>query len=157
MTKGQRCLDARHALDEGLSILQVAVVASIVPLLVRLDLRNLQRYLEPRRSKDDDPSLRDGKIAIVGTRVNKVIRGGRPIVRPGCLTRGITSYYFLRREGLNVSLCFGIAPKCRVGVIGHCWLILDDAEVLESLDPTSRYIKVARLSSRGVTATTALG
>jgi len=91
-------------------------------------------------------------VELVQRRVERVIRAGRPLVRPGCLTRGITSYYFLRRKGLNVELCFGLAQQREDGPVGHCWLTLEDGRHLESEDPARAFVEIARLSSRGVTA-----
>lgn len=134
--------------------LGTAAVAVAAPLLARLDLRRLQRFLEraPRSSRalSGDPGR---VVAVVGRRVDRVIRWGRPLVRPGCLTRGITGYYLLRRAGLDVALCFGIGQVRGPGpgVAGHCWLVLDGRPVLEATDPRVAFTEVVRISSRGLT------
>lgn len=135
----------------------MAVVATLVPLLVRQDLHRLQRWLEPPRpiAEDDRSAAQDtaqDTIVIVGRRIDGVIRRGKPIIRPGCLTRGITGYYFLRRAGLDVALCFGMGSARQASAVGHCWLVLDDEPLLERSDPRALYTEVARLSTRGVTA-----
>ena len=93
--------------------------------------------------KDDgcDP----GKLpAVLG------IRRGRPVVRPGCLTRGVTLYYGLRREGLDVALCFGVgSPEGEMA--GHCWLEMDGLPLLEGTDPRIVFTEVVRVSGSGVT------
>ncbi len=81
-----------------------------------------------------------------------MIRWGRPLVRPGCLTRGITGYYILRRAGLDVALCFGVGLVPGTEVAGHCWLVLDGEPVLETADPRSVFTELVRLSSRGLTS-----
>lgn len=81
-----------------------------------------------------------------------MIRWGGPLVRPGCLTRGITGYYLLRRAGLDVALCFGIGPRHSAGVTGHCWIVLDGEPVLEAVDPRPAFTELVRLSSRGLTS-----
>ena len=130
--------------------LSVAVVA---PLLARLDLVRLQRVLEPRRA----PSVRDrDAIQEVGRQyaatVDMVIRRARPVVRPGCLTRGITLYALLRRTGADVALRFGLgrAEGLSGEVVGHCWLVLDDEPFLERTDPRGSFTGVATVSSTGV-------
>jgi hypothetical protein len=141
--------DRRH----GVSLLGVAAVAVAAPFLARLDLPRLQRCLEPapRSSRSPSPSADPGQVVeVLGRRVDQVIRWGRPLVRPGCLTRGITGYYSLRRAGLDVALCFGMGPVRGPDPAGHCWLILDGEPVLEAVDPRRAYTELARLSSRGL-------
>lgn len=133
-------------------MLAATAVAVAAPLLARLDLRRLQRCLEPpprlSRPLAADP---DRAVAVLGRRVDRLVRWGRPLVRPGCLTRGITGYYLLRRAGLDVALCFGIGVVHGPGTAGHCWLVLDGEPVLEAADPRTAFTEVVRLSSRGLT------
>jgi len=91
-------------------------------------------------------------VEILGRRVDQVIRWGRPLVRPGCLTRGITGYYILRRAGLDVALCFGMGSVRDPGAAGHCWLVLGGEPVLEAADPRAAFTELVRLSSRGLTS-----
>ncbi len=85
-----------------------------------------------------------------GRWVDALIRRGHPAVRPGCLTRGVTLYYGLRRAGLDVQLCFGVGSDGG-NVAGHCWLDLDGEPLLERVDPRSKFTEVVRLSRSGVT------
>jgi hypothetical protein len=80
------------------------VFAAAVPFLLRLKLSRVETLLEPRT-----PSSADGdRVEQITEYVEKAIRAGRPLVRPGCLTRGVTRYYFFRRNGLDVSLFAGL-------------------------------------------------
>ena len=127
----------------------IAVVAAAAPLLARLDLQRLQRCLEPAPRFSRSPSVDPSQVVeVIGRRVDRLIRWGKPVVRPGCLTRGITGYYILRRVGLDVALCFGIGPDA----VGHCWLILDGEPVLEEADPRLAFTELVRLSSCGLTS-----
>src|ERR1019366_1043542 len=78
--------------------------SAAVPLMMRVPLPRLDRLLESRlagrrsASANIDRAMRD---------VARVLRYGRPLVRRGCVTRALTYYYFLRRAGANVRLCFG--------------------------------------------------
>jgi hypothetical protein len=131
----------------------VAVVAVAAPLLARLDLQRLQRCLEPAPRTSRSPSVDPSQVVeVVGRRVDRLIRWGKPLVRPGCLTRGITGYYILRRVGFDVALCFGMGPVRGPGAAGHCWLILDGEPVLEEADPRSAFTELVRLSSGGLTS-----
>jgi Transglutaminase-like superfamily len=137
----------------AVSLLGAVAVAAVAPLLARLDLQRLQRCLEPSPRSSRSPSVDPGQLVEgVGRRVDQVIRWGRPVVRPGCLTRGIAGYYILRRAGLDVALCFGIGSIRGAAVVGHCWLVLDGKPVLEAVDPRPVFTELVRLSSRGLTS-----
>ena len=82
--------------------------------------------------------------------VDAIIRRGHPIVRPGCLTRGVTLYYALRRAGDDVALCFGVGSDSGE-TAGHCWLDKAGQPVLERTDPLSMFTEVVRLSPEGLT------
>lgn len=111
--------------------LQVLCVATAVPLLLRLRLRRLEAIVEPRR-----PPARanEARAEWVATRIDRILAAGRPIVRPGCLTRGVTLYYLLRRAGVNVTLQFGVG-RVEGTYEGHCWLVRDGEPYLERVDP----------------------
>ena len=68
-------------------------------------------------------------------------------MRPGCLTLGLTRYYFFRRAGLDVSLHFGMG---RIGkdkeFVGHCWLVRGGVPYLEKQDPRPLYVEMYRIS-----------
>jgi Transglutaminase-like superfamily len=131
----------------------VAGVAVAAPLLARLDLQRLRRWLEPSpRSCLLPPADPDQVVEVAGRQVDRMIRLGRPLVRRGCLTRGITGYYILRRAGLDVALCFGVGLVPGTEVSGHCWLVLDGEPVLETADPRSVFTELVRMSSRGLTS-----
>ena len=73
------------------------------------------------------------------------IREGRPVVRPGCLTRGVTRYYFFRRDGMDVSLSFGMG-RVKGEFVGHCWLVKDGMPFMETQDPRPLYAEMYRIS-----------
>lgn len=135
-----------------MAVAGVAAVALAAPVLARLDLPRLYRCLEPSpRSSRRAPADPGRVIAVFGRRIDRVIRWGQPLVRAGCLTRGITGYYILRRSGLDVALCFGVDPKRGPGELGHCWLVAGGEPVLEATDPRAVYTEMVRMSSRGLT------
>jgi hypothetical protein len=117
-------------LRRPLLALRVLGVAVLVPLLMRLPLPRLARLLEPRRPRPADPEL----AAWLERRVDGVIAAGHPIVRPGCLTRGVTYFFFLRRAGVDVRLQFGMGTP-EGSHEGHCWLVRDGEPYLERVDP----------------------
>jgi hypothetical protein len=72
-------------------------------------------------------------------------RVAAPVVRPGCLTRGVTLFWFLRRAGLDVELRFGVDPRDAADTDGHCWLSVDGEPFLEKRDPRPRFAELYRL------------
>ncbi|HWE60690.1 MAG TPA: lasso peptide biosynthesis B2 protein [Chloroflexota bacterium] len=113
-------------------------VAAIVPLLFRLPLPWLQTLLAPRRApRPTAPAQEEWVIDAV----QGMLRRGYPLLRRGCLTRGVTLYYFLRRAGVEVTLCFGLgrAASGSGGMEGHCWLVKRGEPLLEARDPRPLY------------------
>lgn len=116
--------------------------ASLVPLMMRLPLPRVASLLTRtprRRSASPDEIERLERLITLAPRV------AQPLVKPGCLTRGVTLYWFLRRAGLDVELRFGLDPTEREITDGHCWLALDDEPFLEKVDPRPRFAELYRL------------
>jgi hypothetical protein len=118
--------------------LHVLAFAAAVPALMRLKLPRLGPLLEPR----DAPAAPDpDRVQKIVSTVDLVLGAGRPLVRLGCLTRGVTLYYFLRRAGLDVSLCFGMG-EMGGDFAGHCWLVKEGEPYLERTDPRPDFAPV---------------
>ena len=126
---------------DALLFVRVFFVAAAVPLLLRLRLPAVTALLgRVEVATVSDPLA----ISRIRRCVRLAIRRGRPFIRPGCLTRGVTLYYFLRRAGVDVSLCFGMGrPEGEFA--GHCWLVKDGAPFLESRDPRPTFPEVFRI------------
>ncbi|MGO8871770.1 MAG: lasso peptide biosynthesis B2 protein [Acidimicrobiales bacterium] len=135
---------------QPLLLVRLASVAATAPLLIRAGLPRLQQWLEPPRVTTLDPDLVGPTVRQYRKWVDSIIGRGQPVVRPGCLTRGVTLYYGLRRSGVDVALCFGMGTVDGV-MVGHCWLDLDDRPLLESADPRTVFTEVVRMSRSGVT------
>jgi hypothetical protein len=119
----------------------IALFALASPLLARLPLPRLTSLLEPhsRRTPPDHTS----ETRLIAT-VDGVLNAGAPVLRRGCLTRGLTRYFFLRRAGLDVALCFGIGTTA-AGMSGHCWLVKEGIPFLEARDPRLWFTEVYRM------------
>jgi Transglutaminase-like superfamily len=117
---------------------RIFLFAISVPALMRWKLPRLRTLMEPRNPiAIPEPD----RIQQIATCVEYVLLAARPLVRPGCLTRGLTLYYFLRRAGLDVKLCFGIG-KVNDKVVGHCWLLKDGKPFMEKRDPAPVFKEV---------------
>lgn len=115
-----------HGPQEWSTFAQALALGLLIPLLLRLQLPTLVGWLEGR-SAAKEPTSRPERIGQV---VLWALEFGRPLVRSGCLVRGLSLYGLLRRRGHMVSLCFGMAPW-RQGFTGHCWLTLQGQPFLE--------------------------
>jgi hypothetical protein len=120
--------------------LRILAVAAAVPLLMRLPLPRLAAFLEPRRR----PAAPRPHAAATVAAVEAMLRRRSRLVRPSCLTRGVTRYWFLRRAGLDVILCFGMGTP--VGEpAGHCWILRDGEPYLEAVDPRPLFVETYRM------------
>jgi hypothetical protein len=128
-------------------ILRILVYAAAVPLLTRLKLTSWERFAG--RKHVGRPALRPEAEQKTIDYVDAVLMAFRPVVRSGCLVRGLTLYHFLREVDVDVSLSFGVG---QVGGIftGHCWLVKDGHPFLEA-GPDFQYIETFRLPMLGET------
>jgi len=119
-----------------------------------LSLRALQRLPLPRLEALLEPSAaparaRPADRERIAASVLAMLEAGRPLVRSGCLTRGLTLYYFLRRAGEDVALCFGMGrADGGDGFDGHCWVTLDGEPYLERRDPRPLYVEMYSFGRR---------
>lgn len=132
------------ATSKAFLFIRIFLFAAAVPFLMRLKLARVAGLLEPHTAPQPvDPD----HLKRIAAYVETAIRYGKPLVRSGCLTRGLTRYHFFRRAGLDVSLHFGMG---RIGdekeFVGHCWLVRDGQPYLEMVDPRPLYIEMARVS-----------
>ncbi len=129
--------------------LRILAVLAVSPLLVRFDLPRLKRLIEPRRVRRAGPAKKTHSTE----RVERIIRytdgmlaNRGPMMRKNCFRRAITLYYFLRREGMELDLCFGVKTPDESVLDGHCWLVRDESPYLELNDPTSMFTPVYSFS-----------
>jgi hypothetical protein len=123
-----------------LLIVEIAIFALTVPMLSRMRLDRLRRLLAPRHPP---PAASMQRALELATLVDRVLQRGRPLVRPGCMVRGLTRYFILRRVGFAVDLCFGIGGRGDA-VAGHCWLEADGQPFLEVEDPRLLFVEMYR-------------
>jgi hypothetical protein len=137
-------LSQLHGLELWWLLPRVIAFATVVPLLFDLRIPVLSRVLEWRfRSageRGEDCIKSEQIIRCVGI----AMAIGRPLVRPRCLVRAVTLYYFLRRAGVDLTLCFGAARKegRLVEAAGHCWLTRQGEPFLEERDPRESFVPI---------------
>jgi hypothetical protein len=117
----------------------VLAFLAAAPLLVRLRPATLEWVLEPRRPRAG--GLREREVA---AHVEAVLALTGRLAPANCLTRGLTRYYFLRRAGVPLTLCFGVA-WLDGEFAGHCWLLRGGEPFLESRDPRRVFAEAYRI------------
>ena len=134
-----------RSISHAVLFLRIFIFAAAVPYLLRLKLPRVARVIEP--GTDPRPVPED-RVRRITAYLETAIRRGSPLVRRGCLTLGLTRYYFLRRSGMDVALCFGMGRLARLNreFMGHCWLVKDGEPFLELEDPRSLYAEMYRIS-----------
>ena len=118
-----------------------------VPGLMRLSLVTLDRLLSRRFPGPGTRAPDSGHGRAVVRGVDGALAWGRPLVRSGCLSRGLTRYYFLRRAGFEVTLVFGIPRKDGSFLTepGHCWLEWAGKPIWEDRDPRMGFVPIYQL------------
>lgn len=136
-----------QSLNHWWLFLRILLFALSVPALMYFRLQVLSALLERRLASTASPRSDPTKSELIIRFVDLAINFGTPFVRPKCLTRSLTLYYFLRRAGLKLSLCFG--ARLRDGELtsepGHCWLLQDGIPFLENNDTHAGFIPIFRI------------
>jgi transglutaminase superfamily protein len=131
-------------IGDALLVVHVALLAAIVPVIMRLPLDRVRTFLEPHSVQPEVNPTRQQRVLDL---VNMVVEKGRPVFRTTCLTRGVARYYFLRRAGVDVALAFGIGRATQTGATGHCWLVKGGEPYLEGQDPRPHFAEVFRIAA----------
>ena len=132
---------------DALLFVRVLAAAALVPVVTRLRLPTMAALLTPRRPVPS-PTHRPVDVERLVACFDAARAVGYPIVRPGCLVRGVTLYWLLSRHGLPVELRFGLDRQSDHAV-GHAWLVLDGTPFLEDADPTGRFTVMFRVRAAG--------
>jgi hypothetical protein len=127
---------------EAFLFVRVVAFAAVVPMLMRLPLPHVAAIVT-RVPRGRAPSA--AEIDQLDRMIALAPRVARPLVRSGCLTRGLTLFWFLRRAGLDVELRFGLDAAQDAPTEGHCWLSVGDEPFLEKVDPRLRFAELYRL------------
>lgn len=126
-----RCLRGRRELW---LFARVLLVAPLCPLLLRLPL-GVVDWIVTRVRRPVPRGLEPQRVAAV---VAAAQRFAHPVVRRGCLTRGLTLYWLLAEPSSELRLCFGIGGPADE-FTGHCWLERAGEPYLEKEDPRQRF------------------
>jgi hypothetical protein len=126
--------------------IRIVLFGAVVPLLLRkVSLPRLAERLEPRRHPTPLADLA-GAEALV-RRIDRLLWRAWPLVRRGCLVRGVTRYRFLRQAGFDAVLCFGMGRlEADSRLMGHCWIEQGGRALAEPREPRPLYKEMFRVS-----------
>ena len=118
--------------SDWLFALRVVVFAAGVPILMRLPIDRVARWITPSGGAKNEPSAHE--VSRLVATIDAWLTRSWPLVRTGCVVRGVTLFRFLRRAGADVSLRFGIG-LFEGSIAGHCWVEYHGEPLAELRDP----------------------
>ena len=134
----------RRPLEVAL-LARIVTVGMTVPLLMRLPLPRLAAVLGATTGRANGTRVpSEGEAERMAACVTTAQRALSPVVRSGCVTRGVTLYWLLRRAGAPVELCFGMGRPGE-DLVGHCWLVRDGLPYLEPADSPACFDALYRI------------
>jgi hypothetical protein len=124
----QSVIDSR---EDVLLFLQIFLLATVLPLLVKiLSIPGLMKIITPRNPKSGIIIDLDGIRGKIEKYTDYILGIDCWIYKVSCLKRSLLLYSFLRKYGINVSVCFGVKYKKELSggtnekqVDGHAWLL----------------------------------
>jgi hypothetical protein len=134
-------------LSEKWLALRVMAFAAVVPLLMRFPLTRVARWLDASGDSTSAVAIAPPcDVAHLIRRIDGWLVRGRPVVRRGCVVRGVTLYRFLRGAGVPVSLRFGVG-LVEQQIEGHCWIVHQDLPLGERVDPRPIFTEMVSIPS----------
>jgi hypothetical protein len=122
--------------SDGLLRLRVITFAAVVPVIMRLPIDRVARWITPSGGAAFEPSSED--VSRLVAKIDGWLLRSRPLVRSGCIVRGVTLFRFLRGAGADVRLRFGIG-LFEGSIAAHCWIEHRGEPVAELRDPRAIY------------------
>lgn len=112
--------------------IQIFFLVTLSPVALRLfPIPRLMRICTPRNSKVYDGRNRE-KLRVRAVKFTDYILDWNALRgRNTCLKRALVLYYFLRKWGMDVQVCFGVRYTAHQRLDGHAWLLYQDDFFLE--------------------------
>lgn len=140
-----------HSFDQVLLFLKIFCMTPILHFLMRfLTLPRLMKVITPPKKKQlynnhDREQAKDTIVKFTDYLLSRNIL----LYKRTCLRRSLVLFYFLRRIGIDVHICFGVRNRKDVidtdskqKLEGHAWLMYDGDIFLEkNTDMTNTYTK----------------
>ena len=138
--------------ERGLLVESVVLLPLIHVALMLLGFARLQRFMEWLKPlKADRGSIPSTGVLPYARQLARIvaIAAGHGLYRATCLRRSMLLWWFLRRDGIQSHICFGVRMTGRV-LSAHAWLEWDGI-VLNDASDISEHFKTLQA---GLPATT---
>ena len=129
--------------EDVLIFAQIVFLITLLPLIMKLlSLPALLKMLTPEYRKGKSGEMEEKIIKYT----DYIFSRNFWIYRTTCLKRSLILYHFLRKDGINVQLCFGVRYSNKPAsagdkeLEGHAWLMYEGDMYLENnVDAASTY------------------
>ena len=119
-----------RSLNDIVLFIRIIGLASLLPLLVRyISPKKLLALLSPRSV---NLKRNFGPFSRVIQHIDAILTMNILMFRPKCLYRSLLGYRFLKEQGLDVHIYYGIRKNKRGRLEGHSWLTIHHQTIGES-------------------------
>lgn len=117
--------------EDVLLFVRICSLVTVLPLLVKfLSIPRLMKIITPARQVSAIKCDNDGTRDKIEKYTDYILGRNYWMFKQTCLKRSLILYYFLRKYGMNVSICFGVKYKKEISgsmkekqMDGHAWLL----------------------------------
>jgi hypothetical protein len=119
--------------------------SAVLPALKRVVPLHILTRLMWQGKRTQTRADRLSTITFLARRIYRM----RPFLRrDNCLERGLLTYRFLSREGMEPRLVLG-ARKARGEILGHAWVTVDGRPIMDGSEALAEFTPVAEFGAEG--------
>ena len=108
--------------DPGRAVLMMRMACGYVAVSVLARLTSLPRAFAAISPSRRNVAPDERRIERTVDALNTLLAAGIPGVHPQCWRRAAVLHRFLRFEGVDTAIVFGVAPQASAAVEAHAWL-----------------------------------
>jgi hypothetical protein len=127
--------------DRGLLLQSLLLLPAIHAALIVLGYARLQQLMEWLTPLQSNPhALSEREILPYAREISRIvsIAAAHGVYRATCLRKSMLVWWFLRREGIQSRICFGVRMTGRL-LLAHAWLEWDGIVLNDSIDISEQY------------------
>jgi hypothetical protein len=123
--------------DPGRAVLMMRMASTYVAVSVLARLTSLTRAFAAVSPARRDVAPDERRVERAVDALNTLLAAGMPGIHPQCWRRAAVLHRFLRFEGVDTAIIFGVAPQTSAAVEAHAWLERDGLPFAEAENVTS--------------------